>query len=1294
MKKNKFGRIIGSMLVGVSTISIALATVAWFASAGGKTTKHLDGEVGLRGYFYTGDGSSLHPFEIVNPIHFYNLTRLQNLGLFLNDQFHFQVGHNFGTAESPNYACINSYKPNGEPNYDQFLDMGDFVKTRDFLPIGGEGAPFIGHFNGNGIPIKNLIVSGYPEDIGVFGYVSYGGIVEGLVCDNLTIRSLGYSSQNDDSNLLFSQDIDYIFEESAAALAKKTKLHFFKYDGSDYTEYGNDGVNGLTKYNGLSGTPLSDINKSTNMKADSSYFNGFFVPEFPKNEDGVSYPFTYSWRSSSGVLKEVKDFGIDINDYKDGHNIGKVENPMVIDINALRESEEFNAGTGSMQVDARLSLIASIEIDGFVFSRVIQSYTCEFYSNGHSDTGWLKRNNVFTHGTADPANNSGSAGDYYYRTDNQKLFYKETPESWSEIDNNERSKSKVSSSDPSRLDDKKYEYYIKTTTVEEAGTGISTTYYDFYIRESLSSSWAEQTVAYESNAAPDNTPGSTGDYYIQHNEDIYNLFQKKEAAWVQIDALLTGSGSPVTNKIPGGSNDYYIDTNTSPLKLYKKNSTDFFDSTIYCDYTLSSPRTNDYNTNYHHGNNIGFLAGHVDGTIKQSYVYNGKFEFNNPNYEPIDSESETGLIGEIGTNVVNSLDPDYGLTAHGDTGVMNFSNIYKMIRNKASIGSRVLAGSHTPTGSSSTYNWVSYNNLRNSVTFERFKKYLTHSYAADPSMYEYIISADRTGLSNISGEEYSVSALYEKFDSVDFLWNQIIEDEDGEEGDRGLGVFKVVTSFNSQARDAVAADPENYYYHMYDNFGDCVLKNKLEEKTKVYFSTAEYDFKENQRLFGGQSAFNPSQATTFPVEGSYDSKSFKYPFSRDFDYSVEFDLTQLSDASLKGKNYLYNTSSVFLKSYLSTKLVNKFGFPIDTDDPRFGFMFKSSMYEDLTGLSSYMSISHPEGKNNFQQYHYVDTLNSKLYLFDGDDWNEETSFAYGEALPETPATNYFLLIPSTGKSRLYKNESSVWTAVSSTDVDKGEGEPTEETGTRYYPSNSIVFRIENERGANVSVVGNGSDITIFKNPNVHGNDALEPLYKMKATGKNDLDRHRYFSYDAISGATSEEIVKYGAGEGETADMKDSNGSLYAHIFLLPQGDYVIGAANANEQANIYFLAVQGQTEGTIGANDMAGIGNAVTDVDFLLEEPTYTDFHSSGDSGLKLANLSFKSTFNTRQGDFTVEPEGEPEYLGMRFTEGSQTCVTYLLIYAYSNEAANRNYYVNGVAFGAQSHEYNIHNTD
>ena len=1056
MKKGLIGRIVGIGMVSLSALAVAVASIAWFAMPDKSSEKSLNGEIGLRGYFYDGDGSEEKPFEIVNPIHFYNLCRLQNLGLF-PEKKHFQIGHNFDDVlVDPNdpskgyvgLACINTYE-DGEPVYDYFLDMEDMSNSSRILPIGSEGTPFVGNFNGYGMPIKNLKVSGNPEDVGVFGYVSYEGKVEGLVCEDLEVHSLGYTnSPADNSTDLFGRDIDDIFSNASDNITKAMNLTFYDNNAAGTQE--DPTATQLKAPNGLKGKYINYINShgneingdiyekvayatDGNAKTYSTYYNGYFLPTFPTASD-VTTPdgkqFEYRWKTSSSTLKqctvEHKEAGLDIAD-------SDIKNAIVIDMADLEASSSdssergFNCGQ-DMQVDARLSLIASIDIDGFTYSRVIQSYKVEFYSN--------------------------------------------------------------------------------STTYEEG-------------RYSLS---------------------------------------------------------------------------------------------IFCDY-VDQGVSGDKATNYHHGNNVGFLAGHVDGTITQSYVYKGKLYLNDgTGCQAIKSESESGLIGEIGTNVINMLDPDFNKTVHSDTGVMNFTKIYNNIRRDFTLDdfrteTGVWGGYYDSVGKS----YVSYHYQR-AATFDLFSDYLRHMNTAEGEYITKVAGTMGYGTGQdrlwhkLIGSQIPSSSVPDSYNSVDFIFNSVIQDE--EDKDRGLGVFKIVSTYNE------AAIRDGYSSHLYDNMGECYIVNSSIAKSKVYFSTAEYRYKKmnesgqwvdmpTQPAWGRDTGLiDPLMPTTLP---SYSTDtSFEYPFSRDYNYLFELDLTQETG----GKNYMSNTDSEFLTNYLESVLIDKYGGSIAWGNPRFGFMFRSSENDLLNALSSYMPLGAPGSKRNFGT----------------------------------------------------------------------EQEPL------YYPEKSITFKIENENGANVSVVANNADVSIYSFDSSTSSGGTTKICTMMSGNRNssepdgtignlpeDIDHHRYFTYNALTGETGTESVIYGAGEDETSYMLDNN-ALYAHIFKLPKGEYAIGSSSGNATANIYFLAVQGQTEGTIGDAEKANVGNAVTDVDFLLAEPTLADYPST----LSAALFSFKSEFNSSVNkvfQVDVKTIDSHKYVSLIFEDNPQY-VTYLLTLSREH---NHIYYINNV---------------
>ncbi len=959
-------------------------SISWFNGPNVQVDDgYLDGIVGLREYFFAGKGTEDSPYEIVTPLHLYNLERLQNLGIF-SGKTYFQVGHLFDIEGVPTLKCIDHYDSDGNPIYCDYINM----EGTKLLPIGGEGVPFVGTINGNGIPIKNLTVRGNPEDIGVFGYVASEGKVEGMVFEDLEVVSLGYSNDSTSSdNLLFSENIDDIFDTSGTAsyLTTGMNLDFYEFNATT-NEYD---VTNLKRHNPVGGTYVNNANDANHIVADTDLFNGYFKATFPSVEGDR---FTYTLSSSSPVIRRAGDT-----------IIGSCsEDDLIIDMSALKESSLYNS-TSNTQVNARLYLKASCVVDGYTFSRVIQTYKVEFHNGGH---------------------------------------------------------------------------------------------------------------------------------------------------------------------------------------LYADGQTKI---SIYCDY-LDTASTGDMQTGYHHGINVGLIAGHVDGTVQNCYVYNGKIKFNDSTYHPVAAESDTALIGEIGENVSSNINPELGLVVHGDIGVMNFSKIYSMIRSDMSYPKTIKAGSDTTQGVTTHY--VSYKEFLNQESIANFKDYLRY-YDGKKEEQEFIIptSSDMSKISPKQWHNYDLtSSIPLDFNTVEFLWNRVVQDDDNT--DRGLGVFKVVSSYNQYANE------ESYGTYMLSNIGDCIIKNDT-PKTKVYFSTAEYDHNQSGPTWGtGDGKIEPLRATTLP---SYsDVSSFKWPFSRDYNYVFELDLSQMNQAG--GRDYMYNTTSQFLTNYLSSKLIDKYGAPVTPGTDRFGFMFRSSENELLSQLSSYMPVKVPGDKKPF------------------------------------------------------------------TDPDTGE--------TFYYPTNSIVFRIENPNGANVSVVGNGENITVYSYDPKKSTGSKTALYTMYSKNiANDVyNEHRYFTYDVstdVDNTGTETVCPIANGDG---------GALYGHIFNLPQGDYVLGSQSGT--AKVYFLAVQGQTEGSIGHDEVVSVDGTVADVDFLLDEPSLSTYPS----GLNKALFSFKAVFNTELGEVFVDTitVGEKKYMRVTF-DNSTVFLTYLLAYSRHTE---HTYYINGVAHDTTNWTY------
>ena len=1028
MKKTILGRILLVTIVSAAAVSLPLATMAWFNLFNLSTKdRTVDGEVGLRNYFYTGRGTITEPYEIVYPTHFYNLTRLQNLGIFSGETY-FQIGHVFDNDTHP--SCVMEYDGDN-PVKEQYLDLKSICygpNALELFPIGNEGTPFVGHFEGNGIPIRNLKITGYPEDIGVFGYVDYKGTVNGLVLDGtvdsgedgipdnaddnvgVEIASMGYSATGGaNDNLLFSADIDNIF----------TTAHYFKDAHLDVSRYMYTSNGGGTWYwstptslkvaNGLQGTHLDRINGedeyatdqySSNKTENNVYNKAYFRVNFPAA--AANRPFKYEVSTSSSIIRKIEEGELP--------GIDDIENVYVIDMTELKKSEDFQ--DGSKQADTRISISATTEVDGYKFSRVIQSYEFEFFSNGDKYEG----------------------------------------------------------------------------------------------------------------------EGSTG-----------NMF-----------------------------------------------------ANVYLDYQISPEGASDtdYITNYHHGNNIGFLVGHLNGSLTNSYAYNPKMTFNQSSLNAVLTETDTGLVGEIGKNVVNNIDPDLGIVTNGNIGVMNFTNIYKDIRtNTTSQGGPYTLRGQTlqPVGVDRNVNFISYWPFVNQSNYNSFwKNYLRVDSVADSDPQPIIeTSVDMA----MAGGSYTISQQSDvktEFDKVDFLCNKIIEGEEHE-----MGVFKLVTSRYDFPGNY---NPEtDYGAYMLNNINDSIIVNNTQdEKHMVYFSTAEYDHTVENSYDWKNTP--PLRGIDLPKEYAKDISSFEYPFSRDHNYCFELDL---EDMDLMGSNYyMSNSKEPFLTSYLTTKLISDRGLPI-TSGPNFGFMFakkNATAVERPKKLSSYTKVGKPDFDRKFKP--------------DGSD--------------------------------------------------------------DYLPPNCIAFSILNSFGGNVSVVANGADVSIYSVDKTTGSKTAldKQLYSMRAqnvSGGSGSDVHRYFKFHVESGYVDPVEI--------TSSMNSDNNALYGHIFKLPQGDYVIGAKNTGEKANIFFLAVQGQEKGELDNTAYADLGYKIENVDFLVERPTYDNFHlydpaseiPAENTALKRAFTTFTANFNKQKTQtFYIKTKeyNSDQAMWIDFADGATTFVTYLVTYS------------------------------
>ena len=678
--------------------------------------------------------------------------------------------------------------------------------------------------------------------------------------------------------------------------------------------------------------------------------------------------------------------------------------------------------------------------------------------------------------------------------------------------------------------------------------------------------------------------------FINNNDDFANTN-------CEIDTRISLVASTIYN-----NRKYSRVIQTYLAKIYSNRASDKtstgYTMTVYTDYV--DPNSSSQYTNYFHGNNIGFLAGHVDGSMTNCYVYDSKINFNQGDstiFKPVETESEIGLVGEIGVNVENTLAPEYGFSDKGEIGVINFSGIYSSIRSDFPTNTMQTSIKKSDTTGTDRF-YVDYTKYLNQNTYQLYAEYLRTTSA---SISTYITSSGQNNGGSFQPTSGSAA------NSVDFFGQKLIEDT--ATTDRGLGIFKVATSNDRSNFDPTTYNKDTYFIN---GLGTSSITNGT-AKTEIYYTTAENDAKDG---ITNPTAWYPSNGV-HPSGGDYnfvenmstipdyaDSSTFTSKYEQRSNYV--FKLNFGNDYSKVGNNsYFYNTDSKLLQEYFKYKLIDKYGKSIEPGNNRFGLMIRKSDYTQLSSLSSYLTISSNKS---------ITTVNGQQY-----------------------------------------------------------------------PANSILFEISNSNGANISVIASSNNnrngyVSIYgydydssgnlKYLNANGNlgNTAVPLYTMFVPNNDNIDTLKYFNYDSTTGKTDTTAV--------VASDTNSSNKLFAHIFKVPKGKYFIGSPNGS--INIYYMAVQGQTSGTIDEINVAQGINRVAGVDFLLCDPT-------GDLK-KYAKLTYLAKFNTNSGTLRVYSQDEV-HLYISLTINDSEVLTFLNSAMVWNQGS-ASFYLNGTEYSEKNYTY------
>ena len=564
--------------------------------------------------------------------------------------------------------------------------------------------------------------------------------------------------------------------------------------------------------------------------------------------------------------------------------------------------------------------------------------------------------------------------------------------------------------------------------------------------------------------------------------------------------------------------------------------------TLEFDFTLDSAEADFISMGVHlssdHGNNIGLIAGHCDGSVFDCYVFNGSFVMNNGgnSYSKLPNGSNLGLIGLVGGTVQNILatESDVGAKEGKNIGVLDFTTIYNDVINASSFSNSQSAPSVTtpPVAAGVTFNPVSTS---------QYKQYLR----------------------NFNG--YYIT---DKVNSVSFKGRTILTNTD-------LGVFTVATDPNTS--DGVYS-------------GDFLEKSVVYTEDLavggdyyIYYSTGEYN-KTYQTDHGGSTFANylSSYDTynsdymllgyTFPNKDQVTRDSFKAREARQ-NYFVRF---KLDPTYRRGKGFYFSDldtdtdGGAFLANYFNYKLVDQNSFHIPVGDNKCGVMLRNNLRQEIGSFSASFGLPDLATKDG------GGTSTRKAYCLEDGEGKRYVGNMINFEIKNALANVTVIAAPS---------DSSKPSALGVYKLDNGDF------------SGAIVG---DDYGLTFDQTWNDPDYAFFMPTDNHL--AYYDYRVNNTTQKGEIGTYSSNGTFTANAKNPTVVKNYGYNSATEHGFSSTKTRLFAHTFCLPRGRYCIGsAANANQCVpKVFYLCAQGQDDGQFDFDDTVFAStDRVENVDFL-----------------------------------------------------------------------------------------------
>lgn len=326
-----------------------------------------------------------------------------------------------------------------------------------------------------------------------------------------------------------------------------------------------------------------------------------------------------------------------------------------------------------------------------------------------------------------------------------------------------------------------------------------------------------------------------------------------------------------------------------------------------------------------HGNNMGLVVGHLDGSLKNVYVHDGTFKMNTEsNNTAVDQKSMIGFVGYVGPSVEDNVTNESkgNIASSGkDVGVLDFTEIYDSVVGNSTFAKKT----------SESTNYYEYT----PVSDNEYMDYL-----------RYI---------NTKADSYRIS---NDQNSISLIGKKLIQDDDSH--NRGLGVFAIATDYRQGGEGGGGA------FLNYDS--STIVKSKIfgtdpsapkYDSENIFFSTYEYrkgnpyytfdDVKNTLNNYTTSSSKSFLPGEHIPLHVTSSNQSIYEAF---YNYLFRFKLDSIRDDFYFSD---LNSSSIggnFLNSYLNYKLIDDTGTPIEPGSSQFGIMVKDKKRKNISQLTT------------------------------------------------------------------------------------------------------------------------------------------------------------------------------------------------------------------------------------------------------------------------------------------------------------------------------------------------------